>query len=138
MPALHATERFSKRVADYVRYRPGYPSALLGWQQSALGLTRDWCVADVGAGTGISSKIFLDAGNRVVAVEPNAAMRSAAIAAFGANPRFHAVDGRADATGLPDGSADLVVCAQAFHWFEPNVARHEFRRILVLHGLAAI
>lgn len=132
------TERFSDRVADYVRYRPDYPAALTAWLQGELGVTPAWRVADIGAGTGISSKLLLDAGLSVTAVEPNAAMRDAMLVWLGDNPRFRAVDGRASATGLPDGSVDLVTAAQAFHWFDPNTARAEFRRILRPHGLAAI
>lgn len=138
MTASNFTTRFSDRVADYVRYRPDYPPALLDWLQDQLGVANDRRVADIGAGTGISSRLFLDAGYRVTAVEPNAAMRDAMIAWLGANPDFRAIDGRADATNLPDGSIDLVTVAQAFHWFDPEAARHEFRRILRPRGLAAI
>lgn len=138
MHPANATERFSDRVADYVRYRPDYPAALLAWLQAELGVTPAWRVADIGAGTGISAKMFLDAGYAVTAVEPNAAMRNAMLDWLGGNPRFRALDGRADATGLPDGSVDLVTAAQAFHWFDPVAARTEFRRILRPHGLAAI
>ena len=138
MKDLRSTERFSDRVADYVRYRPDYPTALLGWLHSAQGVTPDWRVADVGAGTGISSKMFLDAGHSVVAVEPNAAMRNAALEWLGSNPKFKALDGRADATTLGDDSMDIVSVAQAFHWFDPAATRREFHRILRPGGLAAI
>jgi SAM-dependent methyltransferase len=138
MTDLKSTERFSDRVADYVRYRPTYPAALLEWLRDTQHVTPDWRVADVGAGTGISSKMFLDAGFAVTAVEPNAAMREAALAWLGSNPRFRAVDGRADATTLDDGSVDLVFVAQAFHWFDPASTRREFHRILRQGGLAAI
>lgn len=138
MSSLKSTERFSDRVADYARYRPDYPGELLGWLQSEFGVTSCWRVADIGAGTGISSKMFLDAGYRVIAVEPNAAMRAAAIGTLGSHAGFRALPGRADATGLPDGSVDLLVVAQAFHWFDPDAARREFRRVLRPHGLAAI
>jgi len=138
MSKLHSTERFSDRVDDYVRYRPDYPAAMLDWLHREHGVTRDWQVADVGAGTGISSKLFLDAGHAVTAVEPNAAMREAAVAWLGGCPRLHAVDGRADATGLPDASVDLVAAAQAFHWFDPASTRREFARILRPGGLAAV
>lgn len=134
----NATERFSDRVADYIRYRPDYPDVLPAWLRDELGVTPAWCVADVGAGTGISSKMLLDAGHEVIALEPNAAMRGAAIAWLGGNPHFRAIDGRADATGLPADSIDLVTAAQAFHWFDPQAAHIEFQRILRPHGLAAI
>lgn len=136
--ALHSTQRFSNRVVDYVRYRPDYPPAMLRWLQREFGIDASWRVADVGAGTGISAKMFLDAGNRVIAVEPNADMRNAAERWLGGNERFRAVDGRADATGLADAGVDLVSVAQAFHWFDPEAARREFHRILRPHGLAAI
>lgn len=138
MNELDATARFSDRVADYVRYRPDYPPALLGWLRHELGVTPSWQVADIGAGTGISARMFLDAGHRVIAVEPNAAMRAAAEHWLGDHARFQSVAGRADATGLPAASVDLVAVAQAFHWFDPEAARREFRRILRAGGLAAI
>ncbi|WP_233842180.1 class I SAM-dependent methyltransferase [Dyella sp. 2HG41-7] len=138
MNTLRSTERFSDRVADYVRYRPTYPAALLDWLHKAQGVTTDWRIADVGAGTGISSKLFLDAGHTVVAVEPNAAMRGAAVEWLSSYRTFSAVDGRADATTLDDGSVALVSVAQAFHWFDPESTRREFHRILRPGGLAAI
>lgn len=138
MTDFDPTARFSDRVGDYVRYRPDYPPVLLDWLQRELGVTPAWAVADVGAGTGISSKLFLDAGYRVTAVEPNAAMRAAAMQWLGNEPRFQAIDGRADATDLPDAAVDLVIVAQAFHWFDPQATRAEFRRILRAGGLAAV
>lgn len=134
----NATRRFSDRVADYLRFRPDYPPALLAWLQRECGLGAHSRVADVGAGTGISSALLLAAGSRVTAIEPNAAMRAAAIAALGDQPRFRAVDGRADATTLAAASVDLVTAAQAFHWFDRSAARREFRRILRPHGRVAI
>ena len=138
MSDLHSTARFSDRVDDYVRYRPDYPPALIEWLQREQGVDAAWRVADVGAGTGISSKMFLDAGYRVTAVEPNAPMRAAAERWLQTYENFDAVDGKADATGLPDASVDLVTVAQAFHWFDQETTRREFARILRPHGLAAI
>lgn len=135
---LDATGRFSNRVADYIRYRPDYPPALLGWLQQAQGLAAGAVVADIGAGTGISSRMFLDAGHEVIAVEPNAPMRDAAIAALGANPRFRAVDGNAEHTMLADASVDLISAAQAFHWFDQDAIKPEWRRILRPGGWVAV
>lgn len=137
MNDLRSTERFSDRVEDYVRYRPDYPRALVDWLHG-LGVKPDWTVADVGAGTGISSKLFLDAGHRVTAVEPNEAMRAAAERWLGAEQRFGAVDGTAEATGLPAHSVDLVIVAQAFHWFDMDKVRAEFARIVSPRGLVAV
>lgn len=124
-------ERFSNRVDDYVRYRPGYPAALFA-RLAALGcLGSGSTVVDVGSGTGILSRGLLEAGApRVVGVEPNAAMRAAAEKSLAGHPRFESVDASAEATGLPDASADLVIAGQAFHWFDPARTRVEFARIL--------
>lgn len=135
---LHATQRFTTRVADYVRYRPDYPAALPAWLRDEHGVGADWRVADIGAGTGISSKMFLDAGHIVTAVEPNAAMREAATRWLGDNARFSAVDGSAETTTLGDASVDLVSAAQAFHWFDQEAIKPEWRRILRPGGLVAV
>lgn len=138
MTGLDSTERFSSRVADYVRYRPDYPAALPAWLRDEYGVTPDWQVADIGAGTGISSRMFLQAGHAVTAVEPNAAMRAAALQWLGAEPGFRAVDGSAEATGLADASVDLVSAAQAFHWFDQDAVKPEWNRILRPRGLVAV
>ncbi len=138
MTELQSTARFGDRVDDYVRYRPDYPAALVEWLRREQGVASDWHVADIGAGTGISSKMLLDAGYRVTAVEPNAPMRAAAEQWLGGNANFSVVDGQADATGLADASVDLVTVAQAFHWFDEENTRREFARILRPDGLAAI
>ncbi|HYG06731.1 MAG TPA: class I SAM-dependent methyltransferase [Stenotrophomonas sp.] len=135
---LSSRDRFSNRVADYVRYRPGYPPQLLEWIHGRLGVPRSAHVADIGAGTGISSQLFLHAGHPVTAVEPNAAMRTAAEQWLGADARFRAVDGSAEATGLADASVDLISAAQAFHWFDTQAVRREWARVLRPGGLAVV
>lgn len=122
--------RFSDRVADYVRSRPRYPAGVVRILEEETGFRPSWDVADFGSGTGISSELFVANGNRVFAVEPNAAMRAAAEVRFRGNDRFVSVAGTAEDTGLAPGSADLVVAAQAFHWFDKAKARVHFARIL--------
>ena len=130
MPGSDPKTRFSDRVRNYVLYRPGYPPAALDVLREETGLAPGHEIADVGSGTGISARLFLDAGNTVHAVEPNADMRAAAEAALGGHPRFHSVAGAAEATTLPDASVDYVVAAQAYHWFDPPSVRREWLRIL--------
>ncbi len=122
--------RFTDRVADYVRYRPHYPEAMWDRLVERCGLAPGDPVADVGSGTGITTAPLLARGFAVDAVEPNAAMRAAAEAALGSATGFRSVDGTAEATGLADASVAAVVAGQAFHWFEPEATRREFRRIL--------
>jgi SAM-dependent methyltransferase len=123
-------ERFSDRVHDYVLYRPGYPRQLLDLIAGTCGLGPGRLAADVGSGTGILTRLLLDSGARVIGVEPNLAMRSAAEDGLRESTNFESVDGSAEATGLPDASIDVVVAGQAFHWFDPERARAEFSRIL--------
>ena len=127
---MKSAERFSSRVENYVKYRPGYPAELLTFFRDEMGLTPDSILADVGSGTGISTKLFLENGNAVYAVEPNEAMRAAAEELLAEFPNFHSRSGWAEETGLPDESVDFAVAAQAFHWFDPEKTREEFIRIL--------
>jgi SAM-dependent methyltransferase len=136
---VDSKERFSNRVDDYVRYRPGYPAALFDLLATRGCLDAGSVVVDVGSGTGILSRGLLDAGRaHVVGIEPNAAMRAAAERALAGHARFQSVGASAEATSLPDASADLVIAAQAFHWFDPARTRVEFARILKPKGLVAL
>ena len=129
--APHVTQRFSDRVADYVRYRPGYPRDIVTTLAAECGLTPASVIADIGCGPGNLARIFLDNGNRVIGVEPNGPMRAAGVREMAwAGARFEAVDGTAENTGLAPNSADFITAGQAFHWFEPDKARTEFLRIL--------
>lgn len=138
MPAVDATTRFSNRVADYVRYRPGYPDDLVRTLQAEAGLAGTSPVADIGSGTGISSSLFLSLGCTVYGIEPNADMRAAAESQFVNQPRFHSVAASAEATTLPAASIDLIVAGQAFHWFDQVKTRAEFVRILRPGGYVAL
>ena len=127
---MNTVERFSNRVANYVKYRPDYPREIIGYLEEKCSLTDKSVIADVGCGTGISTKLFLENDNHVFGVEPNAAMRDAAIEYLSAFPHFTPVDGTSDETTLQDASVDFVVAAQAFHWFDAEKTRPEFHRIL--------
>lgn len=123
-------ERFSDRVENYVKYRPAYPPEILDAFRDEMNLQIDSIVADIGAGTGISAKMFLENGNEVFAVEPNRAMREAAKEFLKDHPKLTFVDGTSENTNLETDSVDFVVAAQAFHWFKIEETRAEFKRIL--------
>ncbi len=130
MTFADAKQRFSNRAADYVRYRPGYPAALLDLLRTDCRLCPEHAIADIGSGTGILSKLFLANGNRVFGVEPNPEMRQGGEEFLREYKTFASIDGAAEATTLPDACVDFVTVGQAFHWFDPTAARREFMRIL--------
>lgn len=131
---VESIERFSSRVENYVRYRPGYPAAVIDLLASECGLSKDSIVADIGSGTGILSELFLRNGNRVFGVEPNREMRAAAERLLKDCAHFNSLDGKAEATALADHRIDFITAGQAFHWFDQQQARQEFTRILKSDG----
>src|SRR5277367_59772 len=128
MPAPNAKSRFSDRVENYVRYRPGYPIEVLQVLKDECGLTPDHGIADIASGTGIWTRVLLNNGNRVFGVEPNPEMRQAGERLLADFPRFTSVAGTAEGTTLADASVDFVTAAQAAHWFEREHSRREFVR----------
>jgi SAM-dependent methyltransferase len=135
---MQSTKRFSSRVSDYVKYRPGYPRELVPYLTEHHGLTKDAVVADLGSGTGLLAKPFLDSGNRVLGVEPNDEMRQAGEVFLAGYPRFTSIAGAAEATTLPDASVDWITAGQAFHWFDVPRTRLECQRILRPGGLVLL
>ena len=124
------TERFSDRVENYVKYRPGYPKEFIDCLYTNVGFSKDSIIADIGSGTGILTALLLDRGCRVVGVEPNKEMRKAAVTLLEEYSKFVSMDGTAEATGLVNNSVDYIICAQAFHWFDKEACKKEFGRIL--------
>ncbi len=135
---LPPTERFSDRVADYVRSRPSYPVAAIDCLVQVVGLCEHSVIADIGCGTGIFATQLLTTGASVIGIEPNEPMRQASLDLLSGTARFRATDGSAEVTGLEGASIDVITAAQAFHWFRPAEARQEFRRILKPNGWVAL
>lgn len=131
-------DRFSTRVENYVKYRPGYPSGVIDTLRETCGLVPESFVADVGSGTGLLARLFLDFGCHVYGVEPNPEMRAAGERLLAHYRHFTSLDGSAEQTGLPTAAVEFVTAGQAFHWFAPDLAREEFRRILRPGGWAAL
>lgn len=122
--------RFNGRVEDYARYRLRFPAMILQLLREHCGLLPGDVIADVGAGTGMSAELFLTAGHRVIAIEPNAEMRAACEQLKDAYSGLTVRDGTAEASGLDDASIDMVAVGRAFHWFDQAKALAEFARIL--------
>jgi len=133
-----STKRFSDRVGAYVAARPRYPDAVASLLARELNLAADAVIADIGSGTGISCGPFLAAGFNVIGVEPNDAMRAAAERELAGHTRYRGVNGTAEASTLATSSVDLVIAAQAFHWFDPVRFAAETRRILRRDGALAL
>ncbi|MBD2112088.1 MULTISPECIES: class I SAM-dependent methyltransferase [Cyanophyceae] len=131
---LNPLGRFSDRAQDYARYRPGYPPEAIAAILADMGDPRSLVVADIGAGTGISSRLLGDRGPQIIAVEPNAAMREAAEA----HPQVVFQPGTGEQTELADKSVHIVTCCQSFHWFNAPLALAEFSRILQMGGRLAL
>ncbi|MFL5752382.1 MAG: class I SAM-dependent methyltransferase [Bacteroidia bacterium] len=126
--------RFSDRVDNYVKYRPHYPEEIIAFLQSENVLKDNDRIADIGSGTGISCELFLNKGFTVFGIEPNAEMREAAEKILSSNRGFKSINGTAEHTTLENNSVELVVAGQAFHWFDREKSKKEFRRILKPRG----
>lgn len=136
MPA--PTERFSSRVENYVRYRPGYPPEVIHLLQRECGLSKESVVAEMGSGTGKLTELLLNTGCSVIGIEPNREMREAAEQLLKSFPNFASVAATAEETGLPAASVDLITAGQSFHWFDRQRVRQEFQRILKPGGFVAL
>jgi len=137
MPADN-TSRFSNRVENYVKYRPGYPEGIVAWLQTHYEFPASKVIADIGSGTGISAELFLKKGYTVSGIEPNTPMREMSEQLLKNYSGFKTINGTAEATTLPDQSIDAIVAGQAFHWFDVDKTKAEFLRILTPAGLVIL
>ncbi|MFI6741011.1 class I SAM-dependent methyltransferase [Nonomuraea sp. NPDC050451] len=135
-----ATRRWSRQVqassfdtaaGAYHRGRPGYPLSSVEW----LVPRRARRVLDLGAGTGQYTRLLVEAGLKVVAVEPSEQMRRRLCVAL---RKAEVREGRAERIPLEDGSVDAVVVAQTWHWVDPALAVPEVARVLVPGGTLSL
>lgn len=131
-------KRFDNRVENYVKYRPHYPREVLDFFRDELDLQKSSVIADIGSGTGISSKLFLEYGNTVFGIEPNELMREASEEYLKDFPNFKAINGTSENTMLENKCIDFIIAAQAFHWFKTTKTLEEFHRILRKNGFVAL
>jgi ubiquinone/menaquinone biosynthesis C-methylase UbiE len=136
---LDSKVRFGNRVEQYKKFRPHYPKEALLFIKERFGIDKNWKIADIGAGTGISSKALLDVfGCTVFGVEPNEFMRLEAKTSLSVYPQFCSVNGSAENTTLVDKSINMVTAFQSFHWFDTIKTAREFRRILTKPNLVLL
>lgn len=125
---------FSNRGEDYAKYRPIHPASAIDAILSGFDSPAQLVAADVGAGTGIGARLLADRGVRVMAIEPNSDMRTAATP----HEKVEFLTGTAEKIPLGTATVDLVTSFQAFHWFDFTKSLKEFRRILKPGGQLAL
>lgn len=135
---IEVTNRFADRVDNYIKYRPHYPQELFDFLLAENIIGKNSIVADIGSGTGISSLPFLKLGLTVYGVEPNKEMREAAEKLLKEEKHFKSVNASSENTGLEDSSVDVIVAGQAFHWFDREKTKKEFKRILKPGGYVVL
>jgi SAM-dependent methyltransferase len=131
------TQRFTTKAGVYAAHRWDYAPQAIETLITMTGIDAHTAVADIGAGTGMVTRHFVERGIRTYAVEPNAAMRRFAEATLGHFPGFTRIAAVSDATGLPTASVDLITVGRALHWLPVESTQREFQRILKPGGWLA-
>ena len=132
--STEVTNRFADRVDNYIQYRPHYPQELFDFLLVENIIIKNSVVADIGSGTGISSEPFLKMNLNVFGIEPNKEMRQAAENLLKDYKKFKSVEASSENTTLENNSVDVIVAGQAFHWFDREKTKKEFKRILKPNG----
>lgn len=133
------TNKFTGKAVSYQKYRPEYPNECISFILKRSKVTKDSVIADIGAGTGKLTKLFLDKGFKVIAVEPNSDMINTLKDTLRNYENLVEVNlSSAENTKIASNSTDLITVAQAFHWFEPDLFKAECKRILKSNGYVAI
>jgi ubiquinone/menaquinone biosynthesis C-methylase UbiE len=135
---MQSIDKFSGKADVYSKSRPSYPNEFLNYLISSNSLNESSKVADIGSGTGILTRQLLEQGLSVIAVEPNDDMRTAAETALNQFAYFTSIKAAAEETTIPDNSVDLVIAAQAFHWFDHEKFKLECKRILKQNAKVAL
>lgn len=130
-------ERFSGFADTYDSYRPQPPAIIVDILTRLARIEEPKLVADIGSGTGLSTRIWAGRARQVIGIEPNPDMRREAELRTAELPDVSYREGMSTATGLPDGCADIVTCSQSFHWMDPQPTFAEIARILRDGGVFA-
>lgn len=135
MQVHEKSQEYREGATNYVKGRPGYPPETEAWLRETMGINQNRKVLEVGAGTGKFIPPLRKTGAQITAVEPIAEMRDELQQAY---PDVLVLDGAADSIPLPDASVDVVICAQAFHWFVTSAALADMARVLVRGGMLGL
>ena len=122
--------RFSIKADTFNKYRPRYPSEIIDYIKTLLSPTKDIVLADIGSGTAIFTKQILPFCEKVYGIEPNEKMRKIAENSMNGNNKFISINGKSESTTLKSNSIDCITVSQAFHWFDKQKCKLEFKRIL--------
>jgi len=131
-------EKFTGKAELYKKFRPGYPKELIDYLYSEVGFSEKSVIVDIGAGTGIFTRLLLERGSKVYAIEPNNDMRTIAKKDLSGYERFISLDSSAENTQLDDAIADFITVAQAFHYFDRGRFKRECQRLLKPGGKVII
>jgi len=134
----NSISRFTGRAGNYAKYRPSYPEQIIPLLEKKINFDASKDIADVGCGTGILSRVFLNNGNLVFGVEPNGEMRAMAEKLLGKFINFISVNGAAENTMLAPHCADIITVGQAFHWFDLKKTKSEFKKVLKKDGYVVL
>lgn len=126
--------RFSGRVGNYIKYRPHYPAEVFDFLEMEGIISGGFVIADVGSGTGISAEPLLKRGYKVYGIEPNKEMREASENILKEYDHFKSISSTAESTTLENNSVNTILAGQAFHWFDKEKSKKEFKRILKTNG----
>jgi ubiquinone/menaquinone biosynthesis C-methylase UbiE len=129
---------FTSKAEKYARYRWDYAPLAIQAIFKIARISTNSSGADIGAGTGILTRHFGSKVKQIFAIEPNKEMREEAKKVLFQSSPCVIIDGFAEATTLPESSVEIILVAQAIHWFDPTRTRKEFLRILKPQGWLAI
>ena len=135
---MNSKTRFSNRVENYKKYRPSYPPQAIDFIVKRFNIDHNTIIADIGSGTGIFTQLLANYTSLIFAVEPNNEMRVAAESILKHMKSFRSINGSSESTNLQNNSIDLITVAQAFHWFDIEKSKIEFKRILKPGGFVAL
>ncbi len=133
--SFNALKSCSEKIENYLRYQPGYPKKILNYLYEEVGLSRESVIADIGSGTGVLTRLLLERGSRVVAIESDDKMREIAERLLSDEfQRFVSLNATAENTTLFNDSVNFIFCTHSFKHYCTDKCRKEFLRIIKPSG----